>query len=368
MNQNENKRSFTTAVLILASWACTSSVETGDASGGAGQAPTGNAGSPSSGAGSGATAGGTVGGAGAATGGTSAAGTAAGGASGGQAGSFAAGASSAGLAGTGGGETQACPASVTIKAGDNPKTLTVGSVQRTYLVHAPPGYTGKAAVPVVFDFHGLSGNGAQQKSLSRWDKLGDTEGFIVVYPDGIDNAWNAGLCCTEDKTIDDVAFVKAVIVALRADACIDPRRVYASGCSNGGGMSYKLACEAADVITGVAPVDFDCVDGSACSMCKPSRPITQLQFRGTNDSLVDYDGAGAFIGAQQNFALWGGLNSCTGEAAALASNAACEAYPMCGGGVETILCTVPNGTHCGSYASFMIPQVAWNILKNETLP
>ena len=75
----------------------------------------------------------------------------------------------------------ASPTSVTIKAGDNNKTLTFGGAQRSYLVHAPPRYTGKTAVPVVFDFHGLSGNGAQQKSLSRWDKVGDSEGFIMVY-------------------------------------------------------------------------------------------------------------------------------------------------------------------------------------------
>ena len=258
--------------------------------------------------------------------------------------------------------------SVTVKAGDNNKTLMFGGVQRTYLVHAPPGFTGKTAVPVVFDFHGLSGNGAQQKSLSRWDKVGDSEGFIVVYPDGIDKAWNAGLCCTDDKTIDDVGFVRAIISALQTDACIDPKRVYATGCSNGGGMSYKLACEAADVIAGVAPVDFDCVDGSACAMCKPSRPITEVQFRGTSDQLVAYEGNGAFLGAKKNFALWGNLNMCTGVSTSLASNAACETYPMCGGGTETVLCTVQNGMHCGNYSSFMIPQVAWGVLKHETLP
>lgn len=244
----------------------------------------------------------------------------------------------------------------------------MGAVVRKYLVHAPPSYTGQTALPVVFDFHGLSGNGSQQKALSQWDKVADAEGFIVVYPDGIDKAWNAGLCCTEDKSIDDVAFVRAILAALHADACIDRRRVYASGCSNGGGMSYKLACDAADVIAGVAPVDFDCVDGSSCGQCKPSRPVTEVQFRGTKDQLVDYEGAGAFMGAEKNFQLWGTLNSCTGAPVALSTNAACETYPVCGEGAETVLCTVPNGTHCGSYSSFMIPQVAWGVLKNQALP
>jgi polyhydroxybutyrate depolymerase len=331
-------------------------------------------------AGAGSVAGGpVVGTAGAQSAGGAAGAVAAGGSSGGtsssvagSAGTFiqAGGAASGGAAngGAGGSGPVVCPATVTIKAGDNNQMLTIGTLQRTYLVHAPPGYTGKTAVPVVFDFHGLSGNGAQQKSLSRWDKVGDAEGFIMVYPDGVDKAWNAGLCCANDTTIDDVAFVRAIIKALQASACIDPKRIYATGCSNGGGMSYKLACEAADVIAAVAPVDFDCVDGSSCSMCKPTRPITEVQFRGTSDQLVAYDGSGAFMGAKKNFAFWGNLNMCTGSSGPLSSNAACETYPMCSGGTETVLCTVQNGMHCGNYSTFMIPEVAWGVLKNEALP
>jgi polyhydroxybutyrate depolymerase len=379
MTQHNNMRRCATSLAVLAVWSCTETTGPADAQAGAGNAPSSSAGSNST-AGAGAVAagaagiaagGGSVGGSGLASGGHAAsAGTGSGAAGGGAAGLSQAGdaGTTSGNGGAGGSVAVACPGSVTIKAGDNNKTLTIGTVQRTYLVHAPPGYTGKTAVPVVFDFHGLSGNGAQQKSLSRWDKVGDSEGFIVVYPDGIGKAWNAGLCCTDDKTIDDVGFVRKIIAALQTEACIDPRRVYATGCSNGGGMSYKLACEAADVIAGVAPVDFDCVAGSACAMCKPSRPITEVQFRGTSDQLVSYEGSGAFMGAKKNFALWGGLNMCTGSATGLAGNAACETYPMCGGGSDTVLCTVQNGSHCGSYSSFLIPQVAWGVLKNETLP
>lgn len=103
----------------------------------------------------------------------------------------------------------------------------------------------------------------------------------MVYPDGHGKSWNAGGCCpsaTGDK-VDDVGFVKAIISALAADACIDLDHVHASGCSNGGAMSFRLACDAADVIAAVAPVDFD----TAATPCKPSRPITEIQFRATKD-------------------------------------------------------------------------------------
>jgi polyhydroxybutyrate depolymerase len=155
---------------------------------------------------------------------------------------------------------------------------------------------------------------------------------------------------------------------LAGDACIDLARVFASGCSNGGGMSYKLACEASDLIAGVAPVDFDCVDGAACSSCEPARPVSVVQFRGTNDQLVAYEGNGAFVGAQENLSIWGEINACTGEPAALPESAGCEAFPACGAGEQTVLCTVQGGTHCGSYGSFQIPAVAWRVLQNRTLP
>ena len=83
---------------------------------------------------------------------------------------------------------------------------------------------------------------------------------------------------TEQK-IDDIRFTKAIITTLASEACIDAKRVYATGCSNGGGMAFKVGCDAADVIAGIAPVDFDCVTSAAANdrtcgtACAPPRPI-----------------------------------------------------------------------------------------------
>jgi len=338
---------------------------TGGAAGSGGAVAAG--GMPSSGgagpASGGSATGGVVGTGGAGTGGTGSGGAPASG-----------GTASGGTASGGGGGTVdlgPCPTPASLEPGDTTMMLTVDGMERSFLVHVPSSYDGVARVPVVFDFHGLTGTSSQQKGLSGWDDLADAEGLLAVYPQGLGNdsnqpAWNAGLCCGD--TADDVAFVRAIVATLTAEACIDPKRIYASGCSNGGGMSYRLACEAADVIAGVAPVDFDCVVGSACGDCDPARPVPVVQFRGTMDTLVDYEGAGAFAGAQANFATWGEINLCTGAAEASSGNAACETYPACGNGVETQLCTVQGGTHCGSYGSFMIPEVAWNVLRNHALP
>ena len=167
-----------------------------------------------------------------------------------------------------------------------------GQVSRTYILHVPPSYTGKTAMPIVFDFHPIGVEASLWKVVAGWGTAADTDGFIVVWPQGYMNSWNVGRCCDPavSAKVDDVAFTRAIIAAVSAEACVDPKRIYASGCSNGGGMSYRLACDAADVIAAVAPVDFDCITGAtndpSCGDCSPSRPISECQFRGTDDMYV----------------------------------------------------------------------------------
>jgi polyhydroxybutyrate depolymerase len=261
---------------------------------------------------------------------------------------------------------------------------------RTYLLHIPTGYTGKTPVPVVFDFHGLGGSGSSQKGLSGWATLGDSKGFITVFPNGVGNSWNIGRCCSTAQTqnVDDVGFVRAIIKQLQADACIDSKRVYASGCSNGGGMSYKLACDAADVIAGVAPVDCDCVTGStsnpSCASCNPARPISEIAFRATGDQVVPYNGGRCsiaadcppgmscstfdFPGAATNFSTWATIDQCTGPAQALSGHPACQTNATCGAGSQVTLCTQQGGSHCGNYASLGIINIAWEMFQKEALP
>ncbi|MBV9947640.1 MAG: hypothetical protein JOZ69_12370, partial [Myxococcales bacterium] len=172
------------------------------------------------------------------------------------------------------------------------ESVTSGGETRTFIVHVPTGYTGSAPVPVVLDFHPLGGTGGGQENMSGWKAKCDSVGCIAVFPDSSakagDNSWNAGYCCdnAEARQIDDVQFARDMIKWLEGHTCVDPKRIFASGGSNGGGMSYRLACDAADVIAAVAPVDFRCVTGkdplatavtaannTACT-CTLPRPIT----------------------------------------------------------------------------------------------
>jgi predicted esterase len=186
-------------------------------------------------------------------------------------------------------ETEPCDGAGSIPEGDSKHELTVGGTTYPFNVHTPPNYNGTTRMPVMFDFHGLGGNENQMIRISGWADVGDAEGFITVFPGGPDNGWNAGGCCTRTPT--DVEFVREAIKYLDTEGCIDTKRVYASGCSNGGAFSFRLACEAADIIAAIAPVDFDCVAGSGrCSPCDLERPVTVIQFRGTNDQMVPYRG------------------------------------------------------------------------------
>ena len=173
--------------------------------------------------------------------------------------------------------------------GDTNGTLSFGAQSRTYLLHVPSGYTGTTAAALVLDFHGLGGTSSGQKSSSGWLALSNQNGFILVHPQGVGNSWNVmngtGGCCPPafDQNIDDVGFVRALVDKLKGEGCVDTKRIYATGMSNGGGMTLRLACDAADIIAAVAPNAFDLIQNEPCS---PARPITMIDYRGTADNLV----------------------------------------------------------------------------------
>jgi polyhydroxybutyrate depolymerase len=259
-----------------------------------------------------------------------------------------------------------------LKAGDTTQSVQVGSTNRSYVLHVPSQYTGNTAVPLVLDFHGLSGSGSGERSSSPYPAQTDKEGVIMAFPSGMSgpsgNAWNVGPCCVAN--VDDVAFAKALVAQVEKTACIDPKRVYAVGFSMGGGMSHYLACHAADVFAAVAPAAFDLLEENVGG-CTPPRPITVIFFRGTSDSIVPYNGGSSavvsgmpitFLGAVKTFQKWAEVDGCTGSPSAADSNN-CQTYSNCQGGVQVTLCTKQGGGHEAGNAS-----VAWPVLKSHPMP
>lgn len=300
----------------------------------------------------------------------------------GSAGSGTAGTSSAGQAGTSGaggtaGEgameaPQTCPATSMLTPGEATQTIQVGGMTRSFILHVPASYTGQTPVPLVLDFHGILMSSSLQRSFSGFAQLSESEGFIVAFPEGTDTAFNLGICCTSSTAIDDVAFARAIVTQLSQQGCIDRKRVHSAGYSMGGGMSMKLACEAADVFASIAYSAFDLMPEEDLP-CHPSRPIAALAFRSTGDPIVPYPGAVdtippngnpnlvTFIGAEANLTKWGMIDGCTGTPEAAGNG--CQYYRQCSAGVEVGLCTKQGGGH-----DYMDAAAGWAFMKQHPLP
>jgi polyhydroxybutyrate depolymerase len=277
--------------------------------------------------------------------------------------------------------------------GDHRRTLVFGGYSRLYDVHIPPGYDGSTAVPLVIDFHGFSSSPTDQAGWSGWRSLADREDFIVAYPLGLFGqadapevatahgpAFNAGsVCCgSAAGKIDDVGFARAIVEAVAAEAKIDRTRVYATGWSNGGAMSHRLACQAADMFAAVASVAGR-ITLKPLSQCRPSRPIAVVEFDGLHDPTVPYGGNLVWPSAETNFATWRDRSGCSGatpdERIEVGAASFCETYAHCSAGVRVEMCSVEasqvsfGAGHC-LYLNpdIDIAQAAWEFLSQFRLP
>jgi polyhydroxybutyrate depolymerase len=263
-----------------------------------------------------------------------------------------------------------CPATA-LPSGNTTTTLQVGGMARTFILHIPSGYTGKTPVPLVLDWHGLGSSGSAQQNLSGYKALSDQEGFIVAWPNGLENAWNIGPCCTSSRSIDDLGFARALVADIQGRACVDSKRIYSDGYSMGGGMSHYLACNAADLFAAVAPSAFDLLVAEE-EPCMPTRAISVISFRGTSDPIVPYTGGASsppnglnvtihFQGAENTLKTWSELNACTG--APVDGAGGCKTYTQCKDGTEVALCTKQGGSHDPGDA-----KLGWAFMQKHPMP
>jgi polyhydroxybutyrate depolymerase len=203
------------------------------------------------------------------------------------------------------------------------------SLKRTFNIHIPPSYDKSVQLPLVIALHGRGANGASMVILTHkgFNKMSDQDGFIIVYPDGIELNWNDGRMDEEANdrahrdNIDDVSFISALIDSMIQDYNINPKRVYVTGISNGAIMSYRLACELSHKITAIAPVDGN-IPTMIFTECSPDRAVSVLAINNTDDPLVPFQGGeiygqfhriklGKVLSVDESIGFWVTRNRCS---------------------------------------------------------
>jgi polyhydroxybutyrate depolymerase len=175
--------------------------------------------------------------------------------------------------------------------------------------------------------------------------------MLVVYPRSPDKAWDVGSCCTAivgGAARDEEVFARELVKDIVSKACVDEKRIYTNGFSNGGMISQMVACKMGDVFAAAAPM------GSTLTIspsdCQPKRPIPLIMINGTSDPLVGYDApslAGG-IAFTEDTGLWAEHDGCTDQPETYLSKgkATCKQYKQCKAGVEVAFCAVEGMGHC----------------------
>lgn len=199
----------------------------------------------------------------------------------------------------------------------NRSTLKHGGAAREYWWMTPPGVRGNA--PLVVVLHGGGGRALQIARYTGFSALARSGGFSVVYPQGVRRRWNDGRKVNNRTRTDDVGFLRRVVRTVIAQSGrIDPRRVFFTGISNGGFMAMRMACDAGNLVAGIAAVTAQ-FNGPLSRRCRASRPVPVLLMNGTEDPLVPYGGGaiggrffsrGTAASTDATIAFWRRRNGC----------------------------------------------------------
>ncbi len=250
-------------------------------------------------------------------------------------------------------------------AGDYTFNMKHGGLERMYRVHVPRSYVPGKPVPLVFALHGGGGNMDYQATDEYYGLISksEREGFVAVFPNGYSRlrsgkfaTWNAGNCCggARDANADDVGFIREVVADVTRRVSVERSRIYATGMSNGGLMSYRLACEMSDVFSAIAPV----AGTDNTRACSPGRPVSVLHIHAKNDTHVLFDGGAGpgardkskvtdFTSVPATVAKWVGLNGCNPTPRRILDKPGvyCEVYAPCRDKAEVQLCVTESGGH-----------------------
>lgn len=289
---------------------------------------------------------------------------------------------------------------VTIKStpywGDHLRFMFFDMHIRSYMIHMPSSYDGSNPIPLVFALHGITGNSNNFRSYTGLNEKADEEGFIVVYPNGGTDIsflftclmyygirgfpgfyWNSW----DSYDFDDVGFIRVLIDTIQSEYKINESRVYVTGFSNGGYMTYRLGAELSDILAAIAPVGgsiggvwdwWNGVESPLYIIPEPENPLPVIVFHGMKDNSVPYDGAknpktdGIFqYSVNESVSFWVEHNNCNPLPEIVVSesgNIITRSYSNGDGGTEVVLYTIVDGGHVWFGSKYSPCEISCNDL------
>jgi polyhydroxybutyrate depolymerase len=193
-------------------------------------------------------------------------------------------------------------------------------------VHVPASYDPGRPAPLLILLHGYGSSGRDHDGYFHLGATADQRGFLYAYPDGTINSsgdrfWNATDACCDfyGSGVADDAYLAGVITAIQARLSVDPKRIYLVGHSNGGFMSYRLACAHPDLIAAI--VSLAGATFAKPGDCAPTAPVGVLQIHGTADDTIAFKGGtieglssgtpmASYPGAESTVRAWATYDGC----------------------------------------------------------
>jgi len=263
-------------------------------------------------------------------------------------------------------------------------TLNHDDRTRTWDVFVPEGASPANPAPLVLDLHGTFGSGDSQRADSQFLAVAEEHGFVVAWPDSLGDSWRA-FSRFGPAGVDDVGFLLALVDEIGSRAAIDPARVYVTGTSNGGAMTQRLACDAADVFAAFVALAAATPAGDL-NGCTPVRPVPMLTLRARNDQLIPFGGGETeevnFMTIEVRSAIeerewWRERAGCAGAGPDVTEfpgpTTECTRYTNCDAGVEVGMCALESDGLFNHVLYDNIDEVdvaaeAWEFMQRFELP